>query len=340
MDALRLRPIRELALIVTVFVGYRQIRYLTRNDTDQAVANARRVVDLERHAHIFSERGLQNLTMHSDAVVGFLNRYYVFVHFPLTALFVIWVLTRHQSHYRVLRTWIITVTVVALAIHVAYPLAPPRMLPQHGFVDTLREYGPNIYSTDTNDSVANQYAAMPSLHFGWAVIVAAGFIGIRRTRRSLLAIAHPVITLLAIVATANHYWIDAAVALVLVAAAALVLGRHGAGSDLRHMRVGLFSDPRITGRVRNLDGLLGSPPRVVSVSGLGARVAEIDPTKSRLAEADVARPLFERFDRLAQMASTLHEVTQSEVHEPSGSERVTVDDRHEALTARRERRAS
>jgi hypothetical protein len=70
---------------------------------------------------------------------------------------------------------------------------------------------------------------MPSLHFGWAVIVAAGFIGIRRTRRSLLAIVHPVITLLAIVATANHYWIDAAVALVLVAAAALALGRQGAG---------------------------------------------------------------------------------------------------------------
>src|SRR5688572_29070774 len=235
MEALRLRPIREIALIVTVFVGYRQIRYLTRNDTDQAVANARRVVDLERHAHIFSERGLQDLALRSDTVVEFLNRYYVFVHFPLTALFVVWVLTRHPLRYRAIRTWIIAVTLVGLAIHVAYPLAPPRMLPQHGFVDTLREYGPNIYGTDAQDSIANQYAAMPSLHFGWAVIVAAGFIAIRRSRLSLLAIAHPAITLLAIVATANHYWIDAAVALVLVAGAAAVLsirtlpGRAGLG---------------------------------------------------------------------------------------------------------------
>ena len=217
--------IRELVLIVTVVLGYRQIRYLTRNDTDQALANARQVVDLERDVHLFSEGGLQKLAMHSDAVVSFLNHYYVFVHFPLTAMFIVWVLARHPGSYRAIRTWIIAVTLAGLAIHVAFPLAPPRMLSQHGFVDTLREYGPNIYSADTNDSIANQYAAMPSLHFGWAVIVAAGFIGIRRTRRSLLALAHPVITLLAIVATANHYWIDAGIALVLVAVAAAVVLR-------------------------------------------------------------------------------------------------------------------
>ena len=220
----RPRVIRELVLIVTVVLGYRQIRFLTRNDTDQALANARRVVNFERDAHIFSEGGLQNLAMHSDSVVSFLNHYYVFVHFPLTALFIIWVLARHPGSYRAIRTWIIAVTLAGLAIHVAFPLAPPRMLSQHGFVDTLRQYGPDIYSADTNDSIANQYAAMPSLHFGWAVIVAAGYIGIRRTRRSLFAIAHPVLTLLAIVATANHYWIDAGIAFVLVAmAAAFVL---------------------------------------------------------------------------------------------------------------------
>ncbi|MEO5842234.1 MAG: phosphatase PAP2 family protein [Acidimicrobiales bacterium] len=340
MEALRLRPLREIALIVAVFFGYRQIRYLTRNDTEQAVENARRVVDLERHGHFFSERGLQNLVLHSDAVVGFLNRYYVFVHFPLTALFVAWVLTRHQSRYRMLRTWMISVTVIALAIHVLYPLAPPRMLVQHGFVDTLREYGPNIYSTDTSDSVANQYAAMPSLHFGWAVIVAAGFIGIRWTRRSLLAIAHPALTLLAIVATANHFWIDAAVAFVLVAGTAAVLQRWCARGDQREIRFGLFPYPRITGRRRNLDGLLGRPASGVGFPGLVARFAEVDPTQGRLANPDIARTLFERLDRGAQMAPTLRKVSQSEVHESGGSECIAIDDWHEALTARRECRAS
>ncbi len=97
------------------------------------------------------------------------------------------------------------------------------MLPDAGFVDTLQRFGPRIYSTDTSKSVANQFAAMPSLHFGWAFIVAGAYVSIRRTRRSLWAMLHPAITLLAIVATANHYWLDAAVAGVLVVAAAALL---------------------------------------------------------------------------------------------------------------------
>jgi len=105
---------------------------------------------------------------------------------------------------------------IALAIHVAFPLAPPRMLASYGFIDTLRLDGLHIYSANPNQSVANQFAAMPSLHFGWSVIIAVAFVAVRRTPWSVVAFAHPIITLIAIVATANHYWVDAAVALILV----------------------------------------------------------------------------------------------------------------------------
>src|SRR5215213_4394514 len=215
--------LRELAIIAVTFLGYRQIRYLTRNDTGQAAENARHVISFERRLGVFTEQSVQSVVLHSETVVGFLNRYYVGVHFPLTATFVVWVLIRHPEWYRSLRTWMIGVTLAALVIHVAYPLAPPRMTP--GFIDTLRVYGPNIYPKDTTQSVANQFAAMPSLHFGWAAIIAIAFICIKRTRWSLLALLHPAITLLAIVATANHYWIDAAVAMVLVAAGCLPVVR-------------------------------------------------------------------------------------------------------------------
>ena len=208
---------RELAVMVTLFVVYRQIRYLTRDDTGAARANAGRIVDFERRLGVFSERALQDAVMHSETVITLLNRYYVTVHFPLTAVFVMWVMLRHQAWYPSIRTWFVTVTTSALAIHVAFPLAPPRMLVGEGFVDTLDEFGPNIYSSDTQQSMANQFAAMPSLHFGWALMVAVGFVAIKRSRRSLVAFAHPLITLVAIVATANHYWLDAAVAFVVVA---------------------------------------------------------------------------------------------------------------------------
>ena len=93
----------------------------------------------------------------------------------------------------------------------------------NGFVDTLRLYGPRIYSSDPRRSVANQFAAMPSLHFGWAFMLACGFVAIKRSRRSAVVLLHPAVTLLAIVATGNHYWIDAIIAAFLAIALATVL---------------------------------------------------------------------------------------------------------------------
>ena len=98
------------------------------------------------------------------------------------------------------------------------------MLPSLGFVDTLRESGLRIYSANPNHSVANQFAAMPSLHFGWSVIVAATYVELRRTALSALAVLHPIITLFAIVVTANHYWMDAFIALILVVGVAAAFG--------------------------------------------------------------------------------------------------------------------
>ena len=223
--------IREFALIVVVYLGYRHVRHLARDQADQAFENARRVVEIERRLHLFTEQAVQQAFMHNDALMWLLNHYYARVHFPLTIIFLVWLVVRHRDAYRTVRTWLITVTLVALRMHVAFPLAPPRMLSSLGFVDTLRQSGLRIYSTNPNDSAANQFAAMPSLHFGWAVIVAAGFVAVCRTLASVLAFLHPVITLIAIVATANHYWIDAGVALVLVIGAVMVVRASAVTSD-------------------------------------------------------------------------------------------------------------
>ena len=208
--------------MVAVFMAYRQVRHLTSGDLPQARANADRVVDTERMFGIFSERSLQRLVMHFQPAIEFLDHYYVFVHFTASVGFMAWVFLRHPQAWGRIRAWFLSVTLAGLAIHVAFPLAPPRMLSQHGFVDTLHVYGPSIYSKDVTASAANQLAAMPSLHFAWAAIVAAGFISIRRSRFSLLMVLHPIVTLLAIVATANHYWLDAIIGGALVVAAIVV----------------------------------------------------------------------------------------------------------------------
>jgi PAP2 superfamily len=221
----------EVALMGAVFVGYRQVRYLTKGDTTTAFANASAVVRMEQDLGVFTERAVQRLVMHSDVLVHVVNRYYVTMHFPVTVIFIVWAFVRHEDVYRSIRACFLIVTATALVIHVAYPLAPPRMLRAQGFVDTLRVYGPQIYSTDTSKSIANQFAAMPSLHFGWAVLVALGFVYIKRSRWSLVVLAHPVLTLFAIVATANHYWADAAVAMMLVLMAIVVVARFVNGDE-------------------------------------------------------------------------------------------------------------
>jgi hypothetical protein len=200
----RPHPLRELALIVALLWVYKRGRFMAKSRSDSAMEHG-----------AFTEHSVQQLMMHSQGLMELLNRYYASVHFPATAAFFAWLLIFHPAHYRRIRNWFVVVTASGLLLHIVYPLAPPRMLKGEGFVDTLREFGPRIYSDDTSRTVANQFAAMPSLHFGWAVMVAVSIVSIKRSKLSWLAMVHPLMTLLAIVATANHYWIDAAVAFVI-----------------------------------------------------------------------------------------------------------------------------
>lgn len=211
----------ELAVVTSVFMLYRIGRGATRGATGEALRNAHRVISWERGLGIFTERDVQRWVIGNHDVVEFFNHYYVMVHFPLTVTFLVWAYVWHVEAYRRLRTWFVIVTLSALVIHVMFPLAPPRMT--GGFVDTLRVFGPRIYPADTSQSLANQFAAMPSLHFGWALMVAVGAVAILRSRTSLLVFIHPIVTLTAIVATGNHYWFDSIIAGILVVIAGSIL---------------------------------------------------------------------------------------------------------------------
>jgi len=214
----------ELAIVATVYLLYAAGRRVTNDSNAIALHHARWVLDFERSVGLAIERTVQDWVSGSRLVIGILNRFYVGVHFPATIAFLVWAYARHNSTYRKIRIWFVSVTLSALVIHLAYPLAPPRMMP--GFVDTLHVFGPNIYPKNPAESVANQFAAMPSLHFGWALMVAIGIIVIHRSRWRYLALLHPTITFFAIVATANHYVLDAMIAAARVTREGLWRRRH------------------------------------------------------------------------------------------------------------------
>jgi hypothetical protein len=211
----------EFALVSVLFVLYRQIRLFTRDDFGAAFAHARTVLSLEHTVGLAVEDNVQRVVLDNPATVWFLNHYYAYAHFVPTLVVLVWLFLRHENVYRWMRWMLVLVTFPALIIHVVYPLAPPRMMP--GFVDTMMRFGPQIYGQSRVAGVANQIAAMPSLHFGWSVIVAAAVVKASGWRFRRLAVLHPIVMALAIVGTANHWWLDAMIAGALVAVAWIVL---------------------------------------------------------------------------------------------------------------------
>jgi hypothetical protein len=132
------------------------------------------------------------------------------------------VLVRQRSDYVWARNLLVVQTALALIIHIAFPLAPPRMFPQWGFTDTMTRYGPSAY--EPGASIANQFAAMPSLHVGWAVLIAYVVTRTGPRTLSILAWGHAVVTLAVVVLTAHHWWVDGVAGIGLLYVATCVAG--------------------------------------------------------------------------------------------------------------------
>lgn len=213
------RAVREIALVVVLFLAYKAGRVGASGHVEEAMANAHRVWDFERWLRLPSEYGIQQALLGEEWLIKILNCYYAYVHFPMTAAVLIFLYVWRPQRYVDTRRMLAWLTAAALVVHLLMPLAPPRMLAAVGIVDTGKLLGPSVYGPPTSDSLTNQYAAMPSLHVGWALAVAIALIAAARTtsRWKYLWLAHPAITLLVVVVTGNHYWLDAIVAVALLA---------------------------------------------------------------------------------------------------------------------------
>jgi hypothetical protein len=215
---------RELGLVAVLFLVYKVARLAANGHVDEAFRNADAIWDAERWLRMPGELAVQRAVLDWPALVTAANCYYAYVHFPATAACLIWLYLRRPAHYRWTRNVLVLLTSGALVVHFLIPLAPPRMLTATGMLDLGRLFGPAVYGAPETDQLSNQYAAMPSLHVGWAIVVAiALFTAIPAARWRGLWLLHPVVTLLVVVATGNHYWLDAIAAGALVAAAYALL---------------------------------------------------------------------------------------------------------------------
>ena len=179
--------VREVAFITAAALLYTLVRGLTDERVPVAFANADAVISFERDLGIFVEPGLQAAVLEAEFVVDVVNAVYI-GYWPIVVGALVWVLLRHPGHYPLYRNAVLTSAAVSLVIFALYPLAPPRFLPEHGFVDTIAANSPG-YRDFNASALVNEYAAMPSLHLGWVLLVSIAIINVTRMGLTLLILA-------------------------------------------------------------------------------------------------------------------------------------------------------
>jgi hypothetical protein len=185
-----------------------------------ACGRAHHILNLERALKIDVERPLNALAAHTEPLAVFSNYYYATAHFVITIGVLVWLYKRQPLQYRALRTVLYVCNVFALAGYWLYSLAPPRFLTTEGYVDTLKLFHTwGSYESGNLSHASNQFAAMPSMHIGWSLWSGLTLFWLARRRWvRWFGIAYPLLTLLVIMTTANHFLLDAvggAVALLL-----------------------------------------------------------------------------------------------------------------------------
>jgi hypothetical protein len=179
---------------------------------------------IERTLRLPSETWVQRLFLPHPLVIQAFNLYYDILHFPVLIGCLIWVYVWHRADYPRVRTLVVLFTAASLLVQLI-PVAPPRLLPGTGLVDTGFRYGESVYTWGNGALEADQYSAMPSVHVGWALIVAIAVVSVSRSRWRWLAVLYPAMTTLVVVVTANHYWADGVAAALLVVLAVLLVFR-------------------------------------------------------------------------------------------------------------------
>lgn len=207
----RLRFWPELVFVLLGYWCYTLVRNSVPDQVSAANANAEQIIRWQQAIGIDIELAINQAFDRITWLIVGLNYYYAIAHFAVTIAVLAWLFRRHPRHYRPARTVFLVTNACALAFFYLYPLAPPRLLPEHGYIDTVIAHGTwGSFASGDIASVSNQYAAMPSMHVAWSLFCAIIILALaRRWWVRALGVAHPMLTVLVIIATGNHFVLDA-----------------------------------------------------------------------------------------------------------------------------------
>jgi PAP2 superfamily len=214
----------QFLLFFLAYNGYQVVRGITDSGSTAAFANAHHIVDLESSLGTFFEPGLQHtLLTHTPWLIDFANFAYLNSHFVITTAFLGWLYLFRNEHFYFVRNMFLAAMAIALVGYAVFPTAPPRLLPSEGFTDTIAAFTGVSQDSQTASLLVNQYAAVPSMHIAFSLMVAVPAAALSRNIAwGKLWTAYPLLILFAIVATGNHFWFDAAVGAAVACMAAVI----------------------------------------------------------------------------------------------------------------------
>ena len=225
----------EITFIGIFYFIYSTIRNLNDASSAHAFRHARQIIRLQLDLGIYHEQSIQDWALRTRAFIVGANYFYGSMHFVVTGAVMVYLYRRWTNDYPLWRNTLAVSTAIALIGFAFYPLMPPRLLPQsYGFIDTLAK-DPAFWSFNSGAvaEISNQYAAMPSVHCAWALWCACVLVPrLRRPWAKALAALYPVMTVVTIVFTANHYVLDAVAGFIVLGigyVAARIFTRAGRG---------------------------------------------------------------------------------------------------------------
>lgn len=207
------RPVwwQELGIIALGYWLYGLVRNAVPEQTSIAMRHGRSIQHLTEWLHLDFERALNNFVARNEWLAQIMDYYYATLHFVITIGVMVWLYVRRPELYRGARTALIATSLIGLAGFYLYPLAPPRLLPQYGYLDTVVIF--HTWGSWADPDVAqhsNQFAAMPSLHTAWALWCGLVLFNcVRLTWVRVLGMLYPLATVTVIAGTANHFLLDA-----------------------------------------------------------------------------------------------------------------------------------
>ncbi len=204
--------LRQLALFASAYLAYRLVRGMVEGDATAAFNHARDLISIERTMHLFVEPSVQAWASGSRALMDFSSWLYVNAQTTITVGGLVYLYVRHNRNFYFVRNMFMIAMFIALIGYTVFPTAPPRFMPEWGFIDSVSDLtGVHVSHTSASmNALFNPYAAVPSMHVAFALMIGWPLARlVRHSAARVLWLLYPFLMAFVIVVTANHFIVDA-----------------------------------------------------------------------------------------------------------------------------------